>query len=1055
MKHFISIVTTLITTLSLTAQITISNTDFGVIGDSIFLAEQTTAPSGVNVGGTGNQSWNFSNLSFGNLDTVFYRNPQQTSFGNLFQVATEATVQGEEITYYNNSPISRVIDGVAGDLFGDGNIYAVNYNPDYTILNFPATYQDSFMVTTIIDTTTDTSIVIPPLFNFDSLRIKRVIAINSNIDAYGGVSTPGGSFNSIRQYSVITQIDSLFTHTTGGSWGPAPINPVTTTTEHRYTWYAQNQKYPVLDAVASGAGGNLVSYKFLLGGNMSASIPYFSGPNCFNGNDGFAAVDVVGGTQPYTYQWSPNAGGQTNDTITGLAAGLYSVTVYDALNDSATALINLNQPASAVDIDTVSIIAESSFGNDGAININVNGGASPYNYAWSNNATSQNISGLTTGNYSVTVTDQNNCLDSADFFVPSLAGQLSGQAVLENNASCFSVCDGSAKMVAAGGTLPYTFMWSNNQTDSLATGLCAGTYNVTVYDANGDSATSSISITEPAMLMADTVSVTPESPTGNDGAIDAIVTGGTTPYSYAWSNGDTTQDINSLTTGVYNLTVTDFNGCTDVLSVFVPTTGVSTGITYLSSDFGAIGDVAYYAQDLSLPMVDLTKVGNNNWDFSSLQIGGLDTINFLDPANTSNGSKFSNANLVVARRNDTTYVNKNNSYVASQGLVGDPFGIGFSAAVSFKPELKTLEFPATFGNNFSSTTVIDSTIDTTIQIFDSIRLKSTIIHNSKIDGYGNLNTPSENYDVIRQRTQIIQNDSVWGHNQLTGWQNISTFNSLDTTYLFNWYAKNEPFPVVQVEADDSLGNVKTVSFKLGTNLLATVVSKTDAKCNGDCNGEATVTGLSGQSPYNYYWDANTGNQSGPTAIGLCASTYAVTVVDANMDSVLTTVQINEPLALVVTLNNTTTETDLGNNGAIDINVTGGTPPYNYNWSGTNQTTQDISGLTGGQYNVTVTDFNNCTQTLNVTLNSIVGYDEISKSDIEIFPNPFKYQVNLNLGSINEAAIEVYDVLGNSVYNERITNNLEILDLTKLPKGVYLLLVKSEEGIVKSERLVKH
>jgi len=1036
------------------AQINVNSSDFGIVGDSIFLAVNNNPAANISVGGTGQQTWDFSSIGFGGLDTISFINPQFTGFSSLFPMATEATGKDDGLTYFNNNPAFRAIDGQTGDLFGDGNNYAINYSPDLTILNFPATYLDSFLVSTSIDTIKDTSIVIPPLFNFDSIRLKRTIIYDSKIDGYGLITTPGGTFNSIRQYRIETQIDTIWTHTTGGSWALAPVNATATATVHKYIWYTNFEKYQVFEAEASGPGGNITTAKFLLGGNMSASIAVFQGPNCFNGCDGFAIVDAVGGTQPYTYKWSSNSGNQTNDTASALCAGLYNVTVYDVLGDSATSLINLNQPSTALQIDTNSITAESAFGNDGAIDVNVFGGTSPYSYLWSNAAISQDISGLATGNFSLLATDANGCTDSLSFFVPNAASALTASASVLQQATCFNACNGEAKVSAAGGVLPYSYKWSNAQTDTIGSSLCAGSFSVTVYDATMDSTVTSGSITQPTVLVADTVSVSSETPSGNDGSINISVIGGTAPYNYLWSNSDTTKDVFGLTTGNFSVTVTDGNNCTDVLTVFVPFSGTSQGITYFSSDFGSAGDAAYLAFDPSIPNVDITSNGSTNWNFGNLQIGNLDTIKFLDPANTVNGSKFPNSNLVIARKNDTSYVNKSPTSLTFQGIVADAFGLGGVAAIQFNPPLKDIEFPIAFGQNFTSTTVIDSSLDTAVQIFDSIRVKRIITQSSQTDAYGNMIIPAGNYDAVRQRTLQVSMDSIWGHTIL-GWQNIPQLNTTDSLYIFRWYAKGEAFPIVVVEAGDSVGSITSVAFKLGDNLLASIASKTNVTCNGDCDGEATVQGLSGVGPYNYYWDANTGNQTGATATNLCPNSYAVTVVDANMDSVLTTVQITEPLVLIVTLNSTTPESDPGNNGAININVTGGTSPYQYAWSNTSKTTQDLTGLVGGNYTVTVTDANNCTQTLPVTLNSTVGVGEISKEDFQLFPNPTNGILNLVFGNSNSRKIEILDVLGSVVFESNTSQKQETLDLANLEKGMYLISISDQEGNKLLRRLILH
>lgn len=1024
--------------IHLYGQISITNADFGIVGDSIFLSQNNSITGNFSVGATGLQTWNFTNIGNGVLDTIYFSNPQFTSYFSLFNQATEVTGKDNDLTYFFNNPAYRAVDGIVTDLFNNGNVYALNYSPDLTLLNFPSTYLDSFYVSAVIDTSVDTSIVVPPLFNFDSVRLKRVIIHDSKIDAYGQISTPGGTFSSIRQYRIETQIDTLWTHTVGGGWALSPVSPTSSSITHKYIWYTNNKKYQIFEAIANGPGGTITSATFLLGGSMSASILNFQNPNCANICDGWAAVDVVGGTQPYTYQWSSNANGQITDTVTSLCGGLYQVTVYDFFNDSITAQINLTAPQALV-IDTNTITPESALGNDGAVDINVTGGNSPYTYLWSNNATTQDISGLTSGTYTVNVTDLNSCTDSMSFFVPSTATKLTGFSSVTKNVTCFNACDGEAKVVAAGGAAPYTYLWSNNVTDTIISMACSGVYSVTIYDANSDSVVLSANIQQPAAILADTTNVTAESPSGNDGAISISVTGGTPPYQFNWSNADTTQNIVGLATGNYSLTVTDANLCTGILTVFVPSSSVSQGITYFSNEFGTPGDVALMAIANSFPLVNISAKGSSTWNLSGLPIDEFDTISFLNPANTVNGTFFNNSNLVIARAADTAYLNISANDLTAVGIVADAFNLGGVSAIKLNPGLKDLQFPITFGQQFTSTTIVDSIVDTTVLVFDSIRVKRILTNISHVDAYGNLSIPSGNYNTIKQRTQIITIDSLWGYNFL-GWQNIPQFNTYDTSYQHRWFAKGEIFPVLVVESSDSASDITSVSFKIGNTLLANIASKSNISCNGACDGEATAMGISGAAPYNFYWDAGTGNQTTATATNLCQGTYTVTVVDNNSDSVLTTVDILEPLVLVVTLNNTTTETDPGNNGAIDINVTGGTSPYTYNWSNTSQTTQDVSNLAGGSYTVTVTDANGCTQTLNVTLPSTVGLAEISKNLFTMFPNPAKQLVNLKFTKDGEHLISITDVLGNQVLNQKSLKTQQEINIGEFSPGLYIVSV---------------
>ena len=152
MKNILSLLFILSASLSF-AQISINSSDFANVGDTIYLATNNSVAANTSVGSTGTTTWNFSNIGFGSFDTIDYQNPVSTIYSTLFPNATEAFVNDQDFTYYNNSASSVAIDGESGDLFGDGKIYAINYNPDLLILNFPSTYLDSFVVSTQIDST--------------------------------------------------------------------------------------------------------------------------------------------------------------------------------------------------------------------------------------------------------------------------------------------------------------------------------------------------------------------------------------------------------------------------------------------------------------------------------------------------------------------------------------------------------------------------------------------------------------------------------------------------------------------------------------------------------------------------------------------------------------------------------------------------------------------------------------------------------------------------------------------------------------------------------------
>ncbi|OFX23750.1 MAG: hypothetical protein A2033_12905 [Bacteroidetes bacterium GWA2_31_9] len=220
---------------------------------------------------------------------------------------------------------------------------------------------------------------------------------------------------------------------------------------------------------------------------------------CYGGSDGYCAISSSGGTAPYSYLWS---NGINNDSIADLSAGMYSVSLYDSNN------CTLSLSSQITEADSIHIISgiTNSSGNNGSINISVSLGVPPYTFVWSNNAVTEDISGLAPGNYSVTLTDNNGCIKSKIFIV----GFICPNIIIN--------------------------LTSTNSTSNLT----------------------------------------------NDGEIISTVSGGVTPYSYNWSNGNSVSDINNLIPGQYCLTVTDNNNCNAVkcASIYADTI---IGSTYVSS----------------------------------------------------------------------------------------------------------------------------------------------------------------------------------------------------------------------------------------------------------------------------------------------------------------------------------------------------------------------------------------------------------------------------------------------------------------------------------------
>ena len=308
---------------------------------------------------------------------------------------------------------------------------------------------------------------------------------------------------------------------------------------------------------------------------------------CNGLNDASANVAVQTGNSPYSYLWS---NGDTTQNIVSLLAGSYSVLVTDVNGCSLSDTILITEPTVLI-VDSANTSNISCFGgNDGSIDISILGGTPLYSYLWSNGSTSEDISSLTTGSYSVVVTDANGCSSTSNSFTITAPNSIQNTAVV-TSASCFGSNDGSIDITVGGGTLPYSYLWSNGDTTQNIVSLLAGSYSVLVTDVNGCSLSDTILITEPTVLIVDSANTSNISCFGgNDGSIDISILGGTPLYSYLWSNGSTSEDISSLTTGSYSVVVTDANGCSSTSNSFTitaPNSIQNTAVVTSASCFGS------------------------------------------------------------------------------------------------------------------------------------------------------------------------------------------------------------------------------------------------------------------------------------------------------------------------------------------------------------------------------------------------------------------------------------------------------------------------------------
>lgn len=355
--------------------------------------------------------------------------------------------------------------------------------------------------------------------------------------------------------------------------------------------------------------------------------------NC-DSSDGSATVSAFGTTAPYTYSWT---NGATASAITGIAGGIYTVTVTDANGCNSKSNVGVGNSTAPSLVITGSSNVTCYGSNDGQASVSVSSGTSPFVYLWSNSQTFANATTLTGGVQIVKVIDSVGCIGIASVTISEPAKLVA--VVNKSDASCKND-DGSVLLTVSGGTPGYTYKWSNSSTSEDIAGLSAGTYTFTVLDSKGCRNINSESVQKISDFSANILKANIKCNGEVNGSVTAEAIGGTAPYTYFWSTGHTTAAVTDLAAGTYSVTIIDNIACkvTNIATITQPvalTTSVS--VTYATDSSSAkvkatvAGGTAPYGYGWSN--------GSNATSSINVTQSGTYTVNVTDANNcASSGS---------------------------------------------------------------------------------------------------------------------------------------------------------------------------------------------------------------------------------------------------------------------------------------------------------------------------------------------------------------------------------------------------------------------------------
>jgi len=699
-----------------------------------------------------------------------------------------------------------------------------------------------------------------------------------------------------------------------------------------------------------------------------AIINTISDATC-SASDGSAEVtDTLGvSLAGATYLWSHN--NSTTAMVSNLPSGNHVVTVTHS-DGCITILPVTIEEINPLDGSVINIAEPMCGDSNGIATINMDGGSGFYSYDWITTPDQATRTDLYAGLWEVTVTDIATGCDTIVSFV--LTNDVADANVVANDVEINCAGDGS---VNANYTVTYdpgfvtpadTIITNTNGDTILNTQVefIPDTYTINIYDANDCLAgTGNFAVTEPSALLV-TTTVTPENCT-DLGDIDLTVNGGTTPYSYNWSTGSTSEDTTGVAAGIYFVTVSDANGCTSDLSLTVNyecvvecvppvvTATSTTDATCNTSNGTASITMAGDPMDYTYAWPAIAMTGDTTYA-TGLASGPYEvTITLIsDPSCSTVETININDDVpnppVVFTTTDATCGNADGT-----AEVTDALGVTLSGAtyVWSAPSISTDSMATDLSTGSYSVTVTDNngciTTINDVQIGEINTLDVNITEDvqpscGNTDGviYATVNNGSGNYTYE--------------------WNNV-----VGTDTLYNVASGSNTLLV----SDLTTGCDTLVTINVTDNIAfgATIdnVVATDVSCIGDANGSVTYTV---NYDAGFAMPADTILTTGVNG-SLGVGTYTLSIYDANA-CLATSIDFDivEPTALDISTS--VVNEDCGTTGSIDLTVSGGTAPYNYLWStATAETTEDINNLVADDYTVTVTDANGCSAVVTTTVNN--------------------------------------------------------------------------------------